>query len=239
MASRNSLTDVALLEHSIREDLNKTANRVFGIQKPLKVVITNWPEGKVEMMRAVNNPEDESAGTREMPFSGEVYLERDDFKEDPPSPKKWFRLGPDREVRLKYAYIIKCVDYEKDADGNITKLLCEYDPQTRSGQDTSGKKVKGTLSWVSAAQAIPAELRLYDRLFQTENMNLVEDDFTNHLNPDSLKVIEGALLEPSLATAEAGDQFQFERQGYFIADAESTPNHKVFNRTVTLRDKKF
>ena len=238
VASRNSLTDVALLEHSIREDLNKTANRVFGIQKPLKVVITNWPESKVEMMQAVNNPEDESAGTREMPFSGEIYIERDDFKEDPPSPKKWFRLGPDREVRLKYAYIIKCLSYEKDADGNITKLLCEYDPQTRSGQDTSGKKVKGTLSWVSAAQAIPAELRLYDRLFQTENMNLVEDDFTNHLNPDSLKVIEGALLEPSLATAEAGDQFQFERQGYFIADVESTPDHKVFNRTVTLRDKK-
>ena len=238
VASRNSLTDVALLEHSIREDLNKTANRVFGIQKPLKVVITNWPEGKVEMMQAVNNPEDESAGSRQMPFSGEIYIERDDFKEDPPSPRKWFRLGPDREVRLKYAYIIKCLSYEKDADGNITKLLCEYDPETRSGRDTSGKKVKGTLSWVSAAQAIPAQLRLYDRLFQTENMNLVEDDFTNHLNPDSLKVIEGALLEPSLATAEAGDQFQFERQGYFIADAESTPNHKVFNRTVTLRDKK-
>ena len=239
VASRNSLTDVALLEHSIREDLNKTANRVFGIQKPLKVVITNWPEGKVEMMQAVNNPEDESAGTRQMPFSREIYIERDDFKEEPPSPKKWFRLGPDREVRLKYAYIIKCVGYKKDADGNITELLCEYNPETRSGQDTSGKKVKGTLSWVSAAHAIHAQLRLYDRLFQTENMNLIEDDFTNHLNPDSLKVIEAALLEPSLATAEAGDQFQFERQGYFIADAESTPNHKIFNRTVTLRDKKF
>ena len=239
VASRNSLTDVALLEHSIREDLNKTANRAFGIQKPLKVVITNWPEGKVEMMQAVNNPEDESAGIRQMPFSREIYIERDDFKEDPPSPGKWFRLGPDREVRLKYAYIIKCLSYEKDADGNITELLCEYDPETRSGQDTSGKKVKGTLSWVSAAHAIPAQLRLYDRLFQTENMNPVEDDFTNHLNPDSLKVIERALLEPSLATAEAGDQFQFERQGYFIADAESTPDHKVFNRTVTLRDKKF
>ena len=238
VASRNSLTDVALLEHSIREDLNRTANRVFGIQKPLKVVITNWPEGKVEMMQAVNNPEDESAGTRQMPFSGEIYIERDDFKEDPPSPGKWFRLGPDREVRLKYAYIIKCLSYEKDADGNITELLCEYDPETRSGRDNSGKKVKGTLSWVSAAHAIPAELRLYDRLFQTENMNLVEDDFTNHLNPDSLKVMEGALLEPSLATAEAGDRFQFERQGYFIADAESTPDHKVFNRTVTLRTTK-
>lgn len=236
VATRNSITDVALLEHSIREDLNKKANRVFGIQKPLKVVITNWPEDKVEMMQAVNNPEDESAGTREMPFSRELYIERDDFKEDPPSPRKWYRLGPDREVRLKYGYIIKCTGYEKDEAGNVTELHCEYDPQTRSGQDTSGKKVKGTLGWVSAAHAVPAQIRMYDRLFMTENMNTVDDDFTNHLNPDSLQVIESAMLEPSLATAQPGDQFQFERQGYFIVDADSTDGQKVFNRTVTLRD---
>jgi len=236
VATRNSMTDVALLENSIRTDLNKKANRVFGIQKPLKVVITNWPEDKVEMMQAVNNPEDESSGTREMPFSREIYIERDDFKEDPPSPRKWYRLGPDREVRLKYAYIIKCTGYEKDADGNITELHCEYDPETRSGQDTSGKKVKGTLGWVSAAQAVPAEVRLYDRLFMTENMNAVEDDFTNHLNPDSLTVVDQALVEPSVANAQPGDQFQFERQGYFIVDKDSTDERKVFNRTVTLRD---
>ncbi len=236
VATRNSMTDVALLENSIRVDLNKKANRVFGIQKPLKVVITNWPEDKVEMMQAVNNPEDESAGSRDMPFSREIYIERDDFKEDPPSPRKWYRLGPDREVRLKYAYIIKCTGYEKDADGNITELHCEYDPETRSGQDTSGKKVKGTLGWVSATHAVPAEVRLYDRLFLTENMNAVEDDFTNHLNPDSLQVIEQAMLEPSLADAQPGDQFQFERQGYFIVDKDSTDGHKVFNRTVSLRD---
>ena len=236
VATRNSMTDVALLENSIRVDLNKKANRVFGIQKPLKVVITNWPEDKVEMMQAVNNPEDESAGSRDMPFSREIYIERDDFKEDPPSPRKWYRLGPDREVRLKYAYIIKCTGYEKDADGNITELHCEYDPETRSGQDTSGKKVKGTLGWVSATHAVPAEVRLYDRLFLTENMNAVEDDFTNHLNPDSLKVISNALVESSLADAQPGDQFQFERQGYFIVDKDSTDGHKVFNRTVSLRD---
>ena len=236
VARRDNVTDVALLEHSIREDLNKKANRVFGIQNPLKVVITNWPEDKVEMMQAVNNPEDESAGTREMPFSREIYIERDDFKEDPPSPRKWYRLGPDREVRLKYAYIIKCIGFEKDEAGNITQLNCEYDPETRSGQDTSGKKVKGTLGWVSAAHAIPTELRLYDRLFLTENMGAIDDDFTNHINPDSLKVVENALLEPSIKDAQPGDQFQFERQGYFIVDQDSTDEHKVFNRTVTLRD---
>lgn len=236
VARRDGVTDVALLEHSIREDLNKRANRVFGIQNPLKVVITNWPEDKVEMMEAVNNPEDESAGTREMPFSREIYIEREDFKEDPPSPRKWYRLGPDREVRLKYAYIIKCTGYEKDDEGNVTELHCEYDPTTRSGQDTSGKKVKGTLGWVSAAHAVPAEVRLYDRLFLTEKMGAITDDFTNHLNPDSLQVIENALLEPSIKDAQPGDRFQFERQGYFVVDKDSTDDHKVFNRTVTLRD---
>ncbi|GAB5522231.1 MAG: glutamine--tRNA ligase/YqeY domain fusion protein [Roseivirga sp.] len=236
IARRDGLTDIALLEYSIREDLNKKANRVFGIQNPLKVVITNWPEGKTEMMQAVNNPGDETAGTREIPLTREIYIEQDDFLENPPSPKKWYRLGPDREVRLKYGYIIKCTGYSKDEAGNITELQCEYDPETRSGQDTSGKKVKGTLGWVSAEYAVSAEVRMYDRLFLTENMNAIDDDFTNHLNPDSLTVIPNALLEPSLKSARPGDQFQFERQGYFIVDKDSTDDHLVFNRTVTLRD---
>lgn len=236
VARRDGITDIALLEHSIREDLNKKANRVFGIQNPLKVVITNWPEDKVEILQATNNPEDESAGSRDMPFSREIYIERDDFMEDPPSPKKWFRLGPDREVRLKYAYIVNCTGFKKNDDGEIEEIYCEYDPETKSGQDTSGKKVKGTLGWVSVEHAVDAEIRLYDRLFKTENLNTIEDDFLNHLNPDSLEVIENAKLEASLASAEAGDQFQFERQGYFIVDQDSTAEKLVFNRTVTLRD---
>ena len=236
VARRDGITDVALLEHSIREDLNKKANRVFGIQKPLKVVITNWPEDKIEMMKAVNNPEDESAGTREMPFTRTLYIERDDFKKDPPSPRKWYRLGPDREVRLKYGYIVKCTGFKEDKNGEVSEIYCEYDPETRSGQDTSGKKVKGTLGWVSAEHAVKAQIRLYDRLFGTENLNAIDDDFLNHLNPDSLQVIEHALLEPSLKGAKAGDQFQFERQGYFIVDKDSTDDNLVFNRTVTLRD---
>jgi len=236
VARRDGITDIALLEHSIREDLNKKANRVFGIQNPLKVVITNWPEDKVEMLQAVNNPEDESAGTRDMPFSREIYIERDDFMEDPPSPKKWFRLGPDREVRLKYAYIVTCTGFKKAENGEIEEIYCEYDPETKSGQDTSGKKVKGTLGWVSVEHAVDAEIRLYDRLFMTENLNTIEDDFLNHLNPDSLQVIENAKLEASLASAQPGDQFQFERQGYFIVDKDSSSDKLVFNRTVTLRD---
>lgn len=236
VARRDGITDIALLEHSIREDLNKKANRVFGIQNPLKVVITNWPEDKVEVLQATNNPEDESAGTRDMPFAREIYIEQDDFLEEPPSPKKWFRLGPDREVRLKYAYIVKCTGFKKADDGSIEEIYCEYDPETKSGQDTSGKKVKGTLGWVSVAHAVDAEIRLYDRLFKTENLNTIEDDFLNHLNPDSLQVIENAKLEASLASAQPGDQFQFERQGYFIVDKDSTDDKLVFNRTVTLRD---
>lgn len=236
VARRDGITDVALLEHAVREDLNKKANRVFGVQDPLKVVITNWPEDKVEMMPAVNNPEDERAGKREMPLTREIYIDQADFKEDPPSPKKWYRLGPDREVRLKYGYIVKCTGYKKADDGSIEEIYCEYDPETRSGHDTSGKKVKGTLGWVSAQHAVKAEIRLYDRLFQTENLNTIDDDFMNHLNPDSLQVIENAVLEPSLANAKIGDQFQFERQGYFIVDKDSTAEKLVFNRTVTLRD---
>lgn len=236
VARRDGITDIALLEHSIREDLNKKANRVFGIQNPLKVVITNWPEDKVETLQAVNNPEDETAGTRDMPFGREVFIERDDFMEDPPSPKKWFRLGPDREVRLKYAYIVKCTGFKKNDAGEMEEIYCEYDPETKSGEDTSGKKVKGTLGWVSAAHAVDAEIRLYDRLFKTENLNTIEDDFLNHLNPESLEVIENAKLEASLSNAKPGDQFQFERQGYFIVDQDSSDLKLVFNRTVTLRD---
>ncbi|MDH5608474.1 MAG: glutamine--tRNA ligase/YqeY domain fusion protein [Cyclobacteriaceae bacterium] len=237
VARRNGLTDVAVLEHAVREELNRTAPRVFGILDPVKLIITNWPEGKTETMQAINNPEDEQAGTREMPFGRELYIDRADFMEDPPSPKKWFRLGPDREVRLKYAYIIRCTGFKKDADGNVAEIYAEYDPQTRSGQDTSGKKVKGTLGWVSVADAVTrAEIRLYDRLFRTENLGEIEDDFKNHLNPHSLEINSQAVLEPSLREAKAGDMFQFERIGYFRVDEDSTPDRLVLNRTITLRD---
>ncbi|MFT7380945.1 MAG: glutaminyl-tRNA synthetase, partial [Roseivirga sp.] len=236
VARRDGITDVALLEHSIREDLNKKANRVFGIQDPLKMVITNWPAEDLEIMHAINNPEDESAGVRDMPFTREVYIERKDFMEDPPSPKKFFGLGPDREVRLKFGYIVKCEGFEKDAEGNITEIHCTYDPETRSGNDTSGKKVKGTLGWVSVEYAVPASLRLYDRLFRTENLNTIDDDFLNHINPDSLTVVENAMMEPSIKYAKVGDIFQFERQGYFVIDKDSTAEKTVFNRTISLRD---
>ncbi|MEO9483045.1 MAG: glutamine--tRNA ligase/YqeY domain fusion protein [Ekhidna sp.] len=236
VARRNGVTDIALLEHAVREDLNATTNRVFGIMNPLKVIITNWPEDKTEMMTAVNNPGDESAGTREMPFTREVYVDQADFMEDPPSPKKWYRLGPDREVRLKFGYIIKCTGYKKADDGTFEELYAEYDPQTRSGQDTSGKKVKGTLGWVSVPHAVTAEIREYDRLFKTENLNAIDDDFKNHLNPDSLTINKSAVLEPSLKEAKVGDQMQFERIGYFRVDEDSTAENLVFNRTITLRD---
>ncbi len=236
VARRNGITDIALLEHAVREDLNATTNRVFGIMNPLKVIITNWPEDKTEMMTAVNNPGDESAGTRQMPLTREIYVDQSDFMEDPPSPKKWYRLGPDREVRLKFGYIIKCTGYKKADDGSIEELYAEYDPQTRSGQDTSGKKVKGTLGWVSVPHAVKAEIREYDRLFKTENLNAIDDDFKNHLNPDSLNINTNAVLEPSLKEAKVGDQMQFERIGYFRVDEDSTTENLVFNRTITLRD---
>ncbi|MFY0607885.1 MAG: glutamine--tRNA ligase/YqeY domain fusion protein [Cyclobacteriaceae bacterium] len=236
VARRDGITDVAVLEHTVREDLNKKANRVFGILDPIKLVITNWPEDKEEVLNAVNNPEDESAGTRDMFFTKEIYIDRGDFLENPPSPKKWYRLGPDREVRLKYAYIIKCTGFDKDESGEITTLYAEYDPETRSGQDTSGKKVKGTLGWVSAKHAVKAEIRLYDRLFKTENLNDIDDDFKNHLNPDSLEVNTKAVLEGSLKDAKVDDVVQFERVGYFRVDEDSTEDKLVFNRTITLRD---
>lgn len=234
VAKRNGVTEVELLEHSVREDLNKKANRVLGVLDPVKLIITNYPSDKEEMLDAVNNPEDETTGKRQIPFSNEVYIERGDFMEDP--PKKFFRLGPDREVRLKYAYIVQCTSFKKDQDGKITEIHATYDPNTKSGQDTSGKKVKGTLGWVSAKHAIDAEIRLYDRLFLTENLNTIEDDFKNHINPNSLETKSLAKLEPSLAQATPGMQFQFERQGYFIVDKDSTENKQVFNRTVSLRD---
>lgn len=236
VARRNGITDIALLEHAVREDLNSCTNRVFGIMNPLKVIITNWPEDKVEMMSAVNNPEKPEAGTREMPLTREIYVDQSDFMEDPPSPRKWYRLGPDREVRLKFGYIIKCTGFKKAADGSIEELYAEYDPQTRSGQDTSGKKVKGTLGWVSVPHAVQVEVREYDRLFKTENLNAIDDDFKNHLNPDSLKVNTHAVVEPSLKHAKVGDQVQFERIGYFRVDEDTTNEQLIFNRTITLRD---
>jgi len=236
VAKRDGLNDVAVLEHAVREDLNKKTNRVFGILNPVKLVITNWPVDKEETLTAINNPEEESAGTREMKFGREIYIDRGDFMENPPSPRKWFRLGPDREVRLKYAYIIKCTGYDKSESGEITTIYAEYDPETKSGQDTSGKKVKGTLGWVSAKHGINAEIRLYDRLFLSENMNEIDDDFKNHLNPDSLEINKKAILEESLKDAEVGDQVQFERIGYFRVDEDSAPENLVFNRTITLRD---
>ena len=236
VARRDGINDIAILEHAIREDLNKKANRVFGILNPLKLIITNWEEGKEEMMEGVNNPEDESAGKRTIPFSRELYIDQADFLENPPSPRKWFRLGPDREVRLKYGYIIKCTGFKKGENGEIEEVYAEYDPDTRSGQDTSGKKVKGTLGWVSAHHAVKSEIRLYDRLFKTEDMSSIDDDFKNHLNEDSLTVVQDAILEPSVANLQVGDTVQFERIGYFRVDEDSADGKLAFNRVVTLRD---
>ena len=233
----NSLTDVALLEHSIRQDLNESAERRLAVLRPLKVVITNFEEGKVEELEAVNNPKDPEAGTRTMPFTREIYVERDDFMEDP--PKKFFRLGPGREVRLRFAYFITCQEVIKNATGEVVELHCTYDPETRGGNAPDGRKVKGTIHWVSATEAFETEVRLYDRLFTVEDPNKEEDgkSFIDHLNPDSLEVISEAKLEPGLAEASPGALYQFERLGYFCADAkDSQPNRPVFNRTVTLRD---
>lgn len=234
VAKRNGITDVALLEHSVREDLNKKSTRVMGILDPIKLIITNYPEGDGEIMKAQNIPEEESAGFHDLPFGHEVYIDRSDFMEDP--PKKFFRLGPGREVRLKYAYIIECTDYFKDEAGNITEVHCTYDPETKSGSANSGKKVKGTLSWVPVKEAITAEVRLYDRLFIEENLNTVEGDFIEYLNPDSLDILSNAVIEPFVADAKPGDLFQFLRQGYYVVDKDSQSENIVFNRTVSLRD---
>ena len=231
-----ALNDIGLLEHNIREELNHHANRVSAVLNPVKVVITNYPEDKVEMMEMDNNPEQENAGKHQMPFSRELYIERDDFMEEP--PKKFFRLTPGKEVRLKGAYIVMCTGCTKDADGNVTEIQCTYDPDTLSGSAGSQRKVKGTLHWVSARHCVDAEVRLYDRLFAVENPSAdTEHDFRELLNPDSLRVINDAKIEPFLAeTAKEGDTFQFQRIGYFTVDQDSSEGHLVFNRTIGLKD---
>ena len=237
LAKRNSTVDYAMLEHCIREELNRTAPRVMAVLRPLRVVIDNYPQDQVEDLDAINNPEDASAGTRQVPFSRVVYIEREDFREDP--PRKFFRLAPGREVRLRYAYIIKCVSVVKDDTGEITEIHCTYDSETRSGGPAAGRKVKATIHWVSAEQAVTTEVRLYDHLFTKPDPDNVKDGqaFTDYLNPHSLQVLTDCKVEPSLTQAEAGSRFQFERQGYFCVDTvDSSPGRPVFNRTVTLRD---
>ncbi|HAZ02044.1 MAG: glutamine--tRNA ligase [Bacteroidetes bacterium GWF2_42_66] len=231
----DGMIDVALLEHSVREDLNKTAQRIMGVLDPLKVVITNYPEGQVEQLEAVNNPEDPEAGTRMVPFTREIYIERDDFMENPPN--KFFRLAPGREVRLRYAYFITCTDVIKDADGNITELHCTYDPASKGGNSPDGRKVKATLHWVSVTENVKAEVRLYDRLFSDETPDGHKDvDFKEFMNPGSLQVLSECYIEPFVKQSKPFDHFQFERLGYFNLDPDSTPGKLVFNRTVQLRD---
>jgi glutaminyl-tRNA synthetase len=228
--------DVALVEHFLRQHLNRTSPRVMGVLRPLKVVIENWPEGKTEELQAINNPEDPAAGTRKVPFSRVLYIEREDFMEEP--PKKFFRLEPGREVRLRYAYFITCTSVVKDARGEVVELRCTYDPATRGGDSPDGRKVKATLHWVSTAHALKAEVRLYDHLFaQDDPLDVPEgEDWKAGINPKSLDVVEDARVEPGLASAAPGDRFQFERLGYFVVDPDSSPGRLVFNRTVTLKD---
>jgi glutaminyl-tRNA synthetase len=235
VAKRDNIIDVALLEHSIRENLNKRAQRVMAILKPLKVVITNYPDNKVDELDAVNNPEDPARGSRKVPFSKIIYVERDDFMETP--PKKFFRLSPGNEARLRYAYIIKCNEVIKNDNGEITELHCTFDPETKSGSGNT-RSVKGTIHWVSAEHAIEAEVRIYDRLFIKETPEEDKDvDFKENINPNSLEIVSNAKLEPSLKNAKQGDKFQFERLGYFCVDYfDSKEDHLVFNRTVPLRD---
>ena len=237
MTKFNSLTDVALLEHSIRQDLNDITPRRMAVLRPLKVVITNFDEGKIEELEAANHPKNPEAGTRKVPFTREIYVERDDFMEEP--PRKFFRLGPGREVRLRFAYFITCNEVIKNTAGEVTELHCTHDPETHGGNAPDGRKVKGTIHWVSASHAFEAPVRLYDRLFTAEDPSKEADGETylDHLNAESLEVIADAKLEPGLAKAEPGERFQFERLGYFCADtADSQPGAPVFNRTVTLRD---
>ncbi|HLA86068.1 MAG TPA: glutamine--tRNA ligase/YqeY domain fusion protein [Thermoguttaceae bacterium] len=238
VAKQDSTIDIQLLEHCLREDLNRRATRVMAVLRPLKVVIENYPEGQVEEIDAVNNPEDPAAGTRKVPFSRELYIERDDFMEEP--PKKYFRLSPGSEVRLRYGYFVRCMGVVKDPkSGEVTEIRCTYDPATRGGDNPpDGRKVKGTIHWVSAAHAVKAEVRLYEHLFANENPGDVPKGghFTDNLNPASLEVLTDCRLEPCLADAKLGDLLQFERQGYFCLDPDSTPDRPVFNRTVTLKD---
>jgi glutaminyl-tRNA synthetase len=236
VAKKENVIDVAQLEHSAREDLNRRAPRVMVVLHPLKVVITNYPEKDVEMVDVINNPEDPEAGTREVAFSRVIYIDRDDFMEDP--PRKFYRLSPGREVRLRCAYFITCTDVIKNERGEVVELRCTYDPATRGGDSPDRRRVKATLHWVSAAHAIPVEVRLYDRLFCVEDPENAADggSFIEHLNPGSLEVLHESVAEPSLAAAKVGDRFQFERVGYFCVDPDSTPGRLVFNRTVSLRD---
>ncbi len=236
VAKKENVIDTAQLEHSVREDLNRRAPRVMTVLRPLKVVITNYPEGQVEWVDVINNPEDPSAGTRAVPFSRELYIEHDDFRETP--PKKFYRLSPGREVRLRCAYFVRCIDVVKDADGAIVELQCTYDPTTRGGDAPDGRKVKATLHWVSAPHALAVEVRLYERLFLDEDPEAGREGaaFLETLNPASLQVLRGCQAEPSLATARVLDRFQFERLGYFCVDRDSVPGAPIFNRTVSLRD---
>jgi glutaminyl-tRNA synthetase len=231
-----SVVDYALLEHCLRDDLNKRAPRVMAVLRPLRVVIDNYPEGQTEELDAINNPEDPSAGTRKVPFSRVLYLEQEDFREEP--PKKYFRLAPGREVRLRYAYFVKCVDVVKNDAGEVVELHCTYDPATRGGDAPDGRKVKATLHWVSAEHSLSAEVRLYDQLFSKPDPDDVEEgqDYRANLNPNSLEILPDCRIEPSVAGAPAGARYQFERQGYFCVDPDSSTKRPVFNRTVTLRD---
>ena len=232
VAKRQNVIDIAMLEHAVRDDLNRRAPRVLAVLRPLKVVIENYPEGQVEHLDAINNPEDPDAGTRKLPFSRELYIERDDFMEDP--PRKFFRLARGREVRLRYGYFITCTDVIKDDAGEVVELRCTYDPETRGGQAPDGRRVRGTIHWVSAEHAVDAEVRLYDHLFTSERPD-DDDDFMTTLNPNSQEVVPNAKVEPSLADAVPGEKYQFERIGYFAVDPDARPSALVFNRTVTLR----
>ncbi|MGI6650453.1 MAG: glutamine--tRNA ligase/YqeY domain fusion protein [Limnochordia bacterium] len=232
VAKANSTVDYAFLEHCLREDLNKTAPRAMGVLRPLKVVIENYPKGQVEYLEALNNPQDPEAGTRQIPFAREIYIEQEDFMIDP--PKKFFRLAPGREVRLRFAYFITCTDVIRDDEGNIVELRATYDPETKGGSAPDGRKVKATLHWVAAEHSLPVEVRLYDHLFKVEDPSIGE--LEDILNPDSLEVLTESRVELNLKDAKPGDKFQFERQGYFCVDPDSTPDRLVFNRTAALRD---
>jgi glutaminyl-tRNA synthetase len=238
VAKKENVIDVGLLEHCVREDLNRRAPRAMAVLKPLKLVLTNYPMDSHEEMDVANHPDNAALGSRRVPFSREIYIERDDFMEDP--PKKFFRLAPGREVRLRNAYFITCREVVKDGDGRIVELRCTYDPATRGGDSPDGRRVKSTLHWVSAAHAVDAEVRLYDRLFTAENPEeaaaRANADFTTTLNAASLEVLKDCKVEPSLANAAAGTRYQFERQGYFSVDPDSRPGARVFNRTVSLKD---
>jgi len=236
VSKTNGITELSLLEYFVREDLNRRAARVMAVLRPLRVVIDNYPEGQTDHLEAVNNPEDAAMGTRKVPFSKVIYIEQDDFREDP--PKQYFRLAPGREIRLRYAYFITCTGVVKDASGNVVELHCTYDPATKGGNAPDGRKVKSTIHWVSAEHAAEAEVRIYETLFRCEDPNVVPEgqDFTVNLNPNSLEIVTGAKVEPSLLDATTGNRFQFERLGYFAVDPDSTREKLVFNRTVALRD---